>query len=370
MSKRTQLSATRTAVALAACSVQLPALGDTDVMELQVVPAGTFRPQDGRKIPVDAWFIDQAIASQVIQRFQARKTPLVIDYEHQTLNKEKNGQDAPAAAWFKSLTWREGQGLYATVALTARAREKIAALEYLFFSPVFTYDVPSGAVREIRMGALTNTPGIDGMEPLTLLAAATFGLNNPEEDHPVNELLKKLLAALGLPEETTEDQALEAVAALKTTPADKTDTAALCSVLGVAATANTTELVAACTSLKARADGASSQYVPLADFESVKTQLAVLTHQQNTSVIEDALATGKLLPAQKAWAEGLAKTDMAALTSYLATTAPIAALTATQTRGKPPVDDKGNHGLSSEELAVCSAMGLSPEAYAANKAGA
>lgn len=46
---------------------------------------------------VPAWRINQAIATRVIERFNARANPAVVDYEHQTLHKETNGQPAPAA---------------------------------------------------------------------------------------------------------------------------------------------------------------------------------------------------------------------------------------------------------------------------------
>ncbi len=77
---------------------------------VQFFPAGEFRSGDTRPEEVPAWRIDAASAAAVIQRFNDRQKPLVIDYEHQTLNKEKNGQPAPAAGWPRSLEWVEGEG--------------------------------------------------------------------------------------------------------------------------------------------------------------------------------------------------------------------------------------------------------------------
>ena len=82
-----------------------------------------------------AWRIDAASAQHVIQRFKARGKPPVIDYEHQTLHKEENGQPAPAAGFFRSLEWREGEGLFAQVELTARAKQYIADGEYRYVIP-------------------------------------------------------------------------------------------------------------------------------------------------------------------------------------------------------------------------------------------
>lgn len=56
---------------------------------VQFFPAGEFRSGDVRPEDVPAWRIDAASAAAVIQRFNARQKPLVVDYEHQTLNKER-----------------------------------------------------------------------------------------------------------------------------------------------------------------------------------------------------------------------------------------------------------------------------------------
>ena len=57
----------------------------------------------------------------------------------------------------------------------------------------------TGEVLAIEMAALTNHPAIDGMEPLALRAAATFGFidpdSDPEEDSAMHPLLAALIAA-------------------------------------------------------------------------------------------------------------------------------------------------------------------------------
>jgi phage I-like protein len=82
--------------------------------------------------------------------------------------------------------------------------------------------------------------------------------------------------------------------------------------------------------------------------------------------IQEALADGRLIAGMETWARDLGKTNRAALTSYLAAAAPIAALTKSQTNGIAPVVDKAN-GLTAEELAVCSSMGVAPADYAKYK---
>jgi phage I-like protein len=371
----------RSAVAVAACTfaVQAAGAGAGLMRRVQYFPAGEFRSGDVRPADVPAWRIDAASAARVIERFNARmaRKPLVVDYEHQSLHKEKNGQPAPAAGWPKSLEWVEGEGLFGTVEMTARAAAAIDAKEYLSFSPVFAYSPADGTVLEILMGALTNDPGIERMQPLSLMAAATAAflpsLDQPQE-HPVNPLLKALLAALGMPETTTEEAATAALTALgplQPLQARASVATAACTALQLPADASAEVITAACTSLRTgQADPA--RFVPVETVTQLQSQIAALTARQMAAdvdaLVKPALADGRLLPAMEDWARNLGKTNVAALTSYLAAAQPIAALTGTQTQGLPPSGTaKGDAQLSAAELAVCTAMGLTPEQY---KAGA
>lgn len=374
-------SAGAAGLALAACTFEVPTNTELPggLVMLQFTPAGSFKPNDGRKLNPGAWRIDATSAQHVIDRFKSLGKPSVIDYEHQTLRKEENGQPAPAAGWIRDLRWMEGQGLYAVAELTARARDYIKSGEYRYFSPVFEYDETTGTVLAVHMGALTNNPGITGMEPLSLLAAATAAfIPNPRRQEPsVNPLLKALLAALGLPETTTEPAAIAALTALgplQPLQARANVATAVCTALKLPADATPEVALAACTSLGATQPGTPdpAKYVPIEAVQQLQTQVAALTaHQQANQVdglIQPALADGRLLPALETWARDLGKKDVAALTAYLTAAKPIAALTSTQTGGKAPsATATGDQQLSAEELAVCTAMGLTPEAYRKGK---
>lgn len=356
------------AVALAACSFSLGTVAADNTIWLQVTPAGNFIPSDGREINVASWYIDSAVAEKVIARFSARRNKRVLDYEHQTLLKEKNGQPAPAAGWIQELAWREGQGLFAKAKLTARAAEYIANEEYLYFSPVFLYHPTTGEVLDVQMGALTNDPAIDNMEELSLRAAASFGLEiETEEEIPVNQLLLAMIAALGLAENTTEEQAVAALSAHTTN---------LRKALGLDDKANGEAMVAACTGLKAKAAVSvdPSKFVPVSAVAGLQADLAALTARLGERDEKDldiqvkaALEDGRLHKSMEKWARELGKENRASLTAYLNESAPIAALTRSQTEGKPPVADEKT-GLTQAEQAMCSQMGLTAEQFKAAKA--
>ncbi|MDC8012933.1 phage protease [Tahibacter soli] len=354
-------------IAIAACAFALPTLGDSPLVAIQLTPAGSFRPRDGREMSVDAWHIDAAKAARVIAAFQQLATPPVLDYEHQTLLAEENGQPAPAAGWFRNLVWREGEGLFGDVELTARARQYIADGEYRYFSPVIRYDPKTGDVLAFVMGALTNNPAIDGMQAVALRAAASFRLQPPKET-PMDKLLAAVIAALSLHANATEDEAATALKA-KHVPADRVRTA-----LGLGADADGEAVVAACTSLRQKANATKpdpAEYVPRAAVDELRTEIASLksenTERDVDALVKDALTDGRLLPALESWARDLGKSDVAQLRAYLKTAQPIAALSGTQTRGIAPNADPNAHGLNADELAICRAAGIAPADFAKNR---
>ncbi len=322
---------------------------------VQLLPAGPlFRARDGRPEKLPGFRIDVAAAAAIAAAIAARETPLVIDYEHQTLHTETNGQPAPAAGWFSSVVWIEGEGLFATdVQWTERARAMIAAGEYKFISPVFRFDTETGAVQELLMAAITNNPGIDGMDAVV---AARFlaSTSQPDQETEMPETLKKLLAGLGLQESATEAEAVAALSAL------------------TARAAGADGLASEVAALKA-AGPDPAKYAPVAVMKSLQDQVAALTAQVNGRELDElvggALQQGKLLPPQEAWARDLGARDVASLKLFVANAAPNPALTGTQTGGRDP-GAGGGEGLSETDLAVCKAMGLAHKDFLAARAAA
>jgi phage I-like protein len=150
--------------------------------EIRILPPGVFRAWDGRPPGLAGWMIDATIAARIVADLAARDD-LVIDYEHQTVLAKQNGQPAPAAGWINSVVWREGQGLFAVgVKWTAKAMQMLAAGEYRYISPVFTFSKENGQVERLLSLGLTNNPGLNGLTDLTQLAA-----NLPQPDDAPQE---------------------------------------------------------------------------------------------------------------------------------------------------------------------------------------
>ncbi len=348
------------AAALAAISL--------DTSEVQLLPDGEFSAIDGRPGAGKKWKLDRAAAERLIAHHAAMENDLVIDYDHQTLNAPENGQPAPAAGWFKKLEWRDGQGLFATdVRWTERARQMIAAGEYRYLSPFIYYDHSSMVVRALGPAALVNYAAIDGMQEVALSALAQR-LNTYSQENLMNPLLKAVLKALGITDDTKPEEAAAAVLtalgiAEDTKPEDAA--AAVAALKAKAARAGQLETEVAALKADTAHKPDPAKFAPIDVVNGLRDQVAALSAQMSGRELEEivasALKDGRILPAMETWARELGKKDIAALKAYVSSAQPIAALAGTQTHGKKPGASQGE--LSDAQLSVCTALGVKPEDY-------
>jgi len=62
----------------------------------QLLPKGEFRSRDGSPTDVAHWFLDEAIASRLIGLVRNLKQDVLVDYEHESWFKAKQGKEAGA----------------------------------------------------------------------------------------------------------------------------------------------------------------------------------------------------------------------------------------------------------------------------------
>jgi phage I-like protein len=294
---------------------------------IMLIPAGAeIQTRDGRR-----WKNPDPAA--VLAATREYGLPLPLDFEHATEIAAPQGQPAPAAGWIEALELREG-AVWARIAWTPRGAEMLRAREYRFLSPAFLYAKEGGRVIRITSAALTNRP-----------AFPELALNSTRhEDHMDN---KTLLAALGLPETATVEQAVAAVNKLKGDLAAAT------------ARAQTPDL---------------NLFVPRADYDAqaAKAQVAekALTerlaaeHQQAAeAAVEAAVKAGKITPATKEFYLATCQTreGLAAFQKFVEAAPVIAGNSGLD--GKDPAGAQGSSGLTPGQLAICRQMGLDPKEY-------
>lgn len=378
------LSATSSAIAVAilnarptalGLAVLDAALGPSEDGWYQLLPVGPFKARDGRPfdVPGGHWQLDKSIATTLINRAKALGQDILIDYDHQTLHIEKTGKEAPAAGWFNGdeIEWREGLGLFIKPRWTDRAAAMVAAKEYRFLSAVFPYDA-QGRPLELRMAAITNDPGVVGMQALAALSALPASqpgqLANPSKETSMNELLKKLLAKLGieLTGDPTDEQLQKALTELDSLQAS----AKKAPELEAALTAEKASLAA----LKAQPGGQVdlAQFVPVATYNALVAQVASLSAKVETTdaatLIKEARTQGKVVAAEEEYLTAYAaQKGVAALKALLDPRPAIAALSASQTTQVTLPEKKGDAVLSADDKYAADQLGISYEEFAKAK---
>lgn len=329
---------------------------------LQLLPAGEFSSRDGRPGPGKKWRLTDEQGARLAAQFTAvaAQTPIVIDYDHQTLYVAQHGQKAPAAGWMASAEWRPGQGLFAKRKWTAAAAQLIGAEEYAYISPVLMYDEETLEIKSVAMAALVNYPGLLGMHP----AAAALATQFLQEKTPMNPILIALLSGLGLAETATLEQATTALNALKNKPPVPVVPAALATALHLQAGADEAAALAAVAAL-GKPDGTAT-----AAMAAMQGQLAALTAQINegkvVEAVDKAIADQKLVPAQRDWALGLGRKDMAQLSAYIAA-APVLAGLSGQSGNRAANTGAGGDVVDPLAGQVMASFGLTAEQFAAGK---
>ena len=200
---------------------------DGDLRPIRIIPDGVTTSTNGT-IRLDA-----KAAQVLVAAFNADPGDLLVDYEHQSEGGTHAAPDgkAPAAGWVKKLWYEAGRGLMGLVQWTARARDMIRAGEYRHLSPALLVHKVDGLVAVLKSVAVTNTPAIKGLEPLTASvtpdsqAPPTAGRRPPstprgdtggrypkltEKEGQLMDALRKLLIKLGV--ELAEDAGVEAIA--------------------------------------------------------------------------------------------------------------------------------------------------------------
>ncbi|WP_440411133.1 phage protease [Neorhizobium petrolearium] len=349
---------------------------------IRLIPAGTFSGRDGRG-PYHAGDLAslQHIAA-LTQRYHG-PTEILVDYEHQSLNAEKNGKPAPAAGWIKEVQAR-ADGLYGRVEWTANASAAIAAKEYRYLSPVY-FHTKDGKILALQNVALTNSPN------LNLPEVSAHSIFSATANTEVS--MKRVLAALGLSEGAGEDDVLTAINSLLTSSTaiavaagltkDAKSEAILAAVQSTVADrkkiaiaagqkedATTDQIVEAFRSKQTATSPDPTQFVPIAQVEAMQADIKALQKQlqddKAEEAVEDAIRAGKIAPALKEWALDMHKASPAKFEEFVGK-APV--LTSQQRTATAKAPGEAASALDDADLAVMRQMGLTEEQMLKSKKG-
>jgi len=300
---------------------------------VELLPLGEVTGRDGR-----TWKNDQPGA--VIAAFAEGAAELPVDVEHATEIKAPKGEPAPAAGWIKEMKAGDG-ALMGRVAWNSTGAALVAGRQYRYLSPVIVYDPATRRVVRLSSVALTNKPN------LRLKA-----LNREE----MQEMDQKLLEALGLKTGAGVDEAVAAVAALKTALNQ-----------AQAETKAASRETASREAANRETPPNLEKYVPRADFDAMAAKAAAAETALNTAkeekltaaidaAIGEALKAGKITPATVDYHKAQCRQagGLERFAAYVAA--------APEVGGKSGIEDKTPPGaaakkaLNAEENAVAEAI--------------
>lgn len=277
--------------------------------EIKLLPLGHVRSEKGD------FLVDDQSVDMICKHFTSRRLDLVIDYEHQTLE----GTQAPAAGWIKRL-YKGSDALMGEVEWTAAAEQYLANKEYRYLSPVVVVRDRDKRACRLHSSGLTNTPAIDGMfaivNTLTLKditnqteggstmdmkeLAKLLGLEDGASEEEIKKALETVIQAA--PKENTkpEETQKETEQKLEEEETELVANSTILSLLGLGESARTEDVTATIMALKGKGMNVEAEVLAL------KQKLA---KKDADSLVESALAAGKITPAQKDWAMAYALKD-------------------------------------------------------------
>lgn len=357
-----------------------PIDGDAPPTEFRIFTAGVVDTVKGQFI------FDAKAAKSVMAEYEAHGVDLPIDYSHSMLETVVDPALAHKAAGWFALEVRRGELWAVNVRWTPPATEALLAREWRFISPAFSHDA-EGRVKALVNVAITNLPATRRLEPLmaagrqaSMAASKVAGAASPEAETQLVEIA----AVLGL-EEPLEAQAIVDAVAELVEPADDAEEVA-----------PPEDEIAAVASKLRRLTGHTAAALALSEVEvwrgshlRLAKEHAIQESAERRQLCVELVTKAYRAPAT-VWADTLAKDfrpkaylaemPIARLREYvkdaISATPPAMRQHGRFTGGpRPPTGHPDTfetvHGtvtLSASELARCSAAGVDPSAYAANKA--
>lgn len=184
-------------------------LPEDGLLPVQVAPFGEFKGVKNKADGTSEPFVQnlgRAAFDRILNAWRSKGAPeLLVDADHDSAN----GGSTKAYAWASNLRV-EADGLYADFKFTDEGAKAVNAREYRFVSPVFTL-YEDGEIADLSSIALTNRPNL----PVSCVLNRESSGVVPVEDTKEKPNMEKILSALGLGPDASEDDAVAAIEAMK-----------------------------------------------------------------------------------------------------------------------------------------------------------
>ncbi|MFB2560076.1 phage protease [Sphingobium sp. sgz301303] len=320
---------------VAAAATEITLVDGEAPRRVMLLPIGPIALRDGRG---PYRIRDRAHAEEVVAATRAYLG--TVDFNFDYGHGQQHDQAAIASGWTKLDNLQvEDDGIYADVDWTPAAAQRIRDREYRYISPFFFADKPAkgGDVLGLKNAALVNIPAIN-------MPAIAAGTSEEEDDMS----LTAIAVACGLAANATEDAILAKVGEM-VAASSKIAIAA-----GLAGTAGVDEVTAAVTSFR-------KDYVPSSIVEPMRVELARIKGERLDKIVDDLVAAGVVIPSKKKDTRDWFEKDEVAAAAFFKDLPP------TLKPGELPAEQRATNddGLTADEVAACTALGVTPEAFLA-----
>lgn len=293
---------------------------------LPMVPAGIFKGDDGRE-----WTNNNP--DDIVARFSAKGQKRPFDIEHSTYMLAPKGKPAPAIGWIMELKNDNGQ-VMGRVEFNKKGQHILEEEEYAYYSPTFTYD-SNGFVTSVTSAGLTNEPNLD-------LPALNRSENQEDKTMP---LPKAVADALALAENATEQDAVAAIGALKSSEQV---------ALNRASQPDLTKFVPIDT-----------HKVALNRAETAEAAVKAVQDRETESLVDAAIAAGKVAPANKEMYLALCRSEGGL--EHFEKFAEGAVKIVSDKPIKTPVQQQSEKPLEEHEIAMCRKLHISEDDFLKSK---
>lgn len=255
----------------------------------QLFPMGTWHRAD---FPKEGLELDTRFFEELVEAWKAEGSPaLPVDYHHED-------QDE-AAGWIEDLRITSA-GLEGAIKWTSDAAELIAQDKYRYLSPTWsmTHTVRTSGERGgawLYGAGLLNDPFFHTMPRVAASAEAETAQPNPNKEQHMS-FQKRIAAAFGMPEDTSEDALVAAFDSFCKSKASQSETVEKLTAANKSSAAEAAKLAARVEVLEA-ADKAHKEALFERDFEAVFAA-GLAEGRSGLPAMKDVLkATAKALPA-------------------------------------------------------------------------
>ncbi len=304
-----------------------------------ILPLGEINGVDGR-----SWTLPEADASRLLKIIDGNGLDIVLDYDHGAVTGSSR-----AAGWLRNFRV-EASGITAELEFTEAGQAAVAAKEYRYLSPAF--EAKGKRILRLHSVALVNTPN------LTELPA----LNSQQQGVDMDP--KELAKLLGLP----EDKPLDLGKALGDLAANHAKFGEVVESLAAKVDALASLGKGKDEDKKDTPDGLATLAATVGKLaETVNGLVSGGKAQKVAELVENAIKTGKLSPAQREAALKAGEASIEALGAMIeASPLDLKLLSSLQANAAKP-QGSPEAKLSDVELATCAAMGIKPEDFVKSK---